>query len=393
MAEETVPYSSLDTPAVLIDMNKLEGNIRKMSQLATEAGVRLVPHVKVHECAAIAKMQIQAAACGVDVGGRGQAEAMAKEGINDIIIAHPGFYGGPKLEALKELLNKPGLKLTVVVDMIEQAEGVSRAGQTVGRKVPVVIKVDTNTPAGGTRRHGVLPGEPVLNLAKLIRQLPGVEFTGIYAHEMEDENPTIESVEKAAYETASLMTETAKMLKGEGIPIEHVSMGASNTLPSTCRYIKEGKFPEITEVHPGNCVIGDIGYMKILANTRESCAVTVLTTVMSTTHSDFAMLDAGYKTFGADSNIDRREEPGFFWNGMPSYGSIQGRPDLWLGILHGESSSVFYKTPAKKLSLGERLEIVPNNATLVINLHDQIYGVRDGEVERVFPVTGRGRGT
>lgn len=392
MAKQNIPFPSLDTPAVLVDMDKLEANIRKMSQLAAEAGVRLVPHVKVHECAEIAKMQIQAGAYGVDVGSRGQAEAMAEEGIDDIIIAHPGFYGGPKLEALKELLNKPGLKLTLVVDMLEQAEGISRAGQAVGRKVPVVIKVDTNTPAGGFCRFGVLPGETVLNLAKQIRQLPSVEFIGIYAHEMEGENLTMEGMEKAAFKTAALMTETAKMLKDEGISIEHVSMGASNTFPSTCRYIKEGKFPEITEVHPGSCVIGDIGYMKILANTRESCAVTVLTTVMSTTHSDFAMIDAGYKTLGLASNIGHREDPDFFWKDMPSYGSIQGRPDLWLGSLSGESSTVFYRDPTKKLTLGERLEIVPNNATLVINLHDQIYGVRNGVVEKVFPVTGRGRG-
>ena len=390
---QNIAFPSLDTPAVLVDIDKLEANIRKMSQLAAEAGVRLVPHVKVHECAAIAKMQIQAGACGVDVGGKGQAEAMAAEGIDNIIIAHPGFYDGPKLEALKELLNKPGLKLTVVVDMLEQVEGISRAGQAAGRKVPVVIKVDTNTSTGGTRRFGVLPGEPVLNLAKQIRQLSGVQLIGIYAHERGGENPTMESLEEAAFKTASLITEAAKMLKGEGIPIEYVSMGSSNTFPPTCRYIKGGKFPEITVVHPGICVIGDIGYMKTLANTRESCAVTVLTTVMSTTHSDFAMIDAGYKTLGSDSNIGHREDPGFFWKDMPSYGSIQGRPDLWLGSLSGESSAVFYRDPTKKLSFGERLEIVPNNATLVINLHDQIYGVRKGVVEKVFPVTGRGRGT
>lgn len=391
MTQNSTPFPSLDTPAVLVDMDKLEANIQEMSQLAAEAGVRLRPHVKVHECAEIAKMQIEAGACGVEVGSMGQAEAMAEEGLDDIIIAHPGFYGDHKLETLKRLLNKPGLKVTVAVDMLEQAEGVSQAGQAVGQKVPVLLKIDTSRDAGGTQRHGVLPGEPALNLAKKLCQLTSIEFAGIYAHEMGAE-PTAEGVDTVASKTAEIMAETTKMLRGKGITVEHVSVGASPTFRATCRHIKEGKFPEITEIHPGNCVIGDIMYMRARGNTRETCTVTVLTTVMSTTHSDWVMIDAGYKTFGADSLIGHRETPDFFWKGKPSFGSIQRRPDLWLGALSAETGHIFYTEPEKKLSLGERLEIVPNNATLVINIHDRIYGVRKGMVERVFTVTGRGRG-
>jgi D-serine deaminase-like pyridoxal phosphate-dependent protein len=359
-----------------------------------EAGIRLRPHVKVHECAEIAKLQIEAGACGVEVGPLAQAEAMAEAGINDINIAHPNFYGGPKLEILKKLLKKPGLKITIVVDMIEQAEGISQAGQATGRKVPVLIKLDTSLYAGGIRRHGVLPGEPALTLAKKLCQLPGIEFKGIYAHEMGSDEPTAAGVEKVALKTAEITTETARMLMREGFTIEHVSVGASPTFRTTCRYIKEGKFPEITEIHPGNYVIGDLMYMKLLSNTRETCAVTVLATVTSTTHEGWAMIDTGYKALGSESLIGWRETPGFYWEEMPSFGFIQGRPDLWLGSLSAESAHVFYKdTQKNKLNPGERLEIIPNNATLVINIHNQLYGVRNGAVERVLTVTGRGRGS
>jgi D-serine deaminase-like pyridoxal phosphate-dependent protein len=204
--------------------------------------------------------------------------------------------------------------------------------------------------------------------------------------------PTPEGKEEAAWEAATIMTENAKMLRQHGFQLEHVSVGASPTFRATCRFLTEGKFPDITEIHPGQCTIGDLMYMMAGGNLREACAVTVLTTVMSTSHSDWAMIDAGYKTFGAESIIGKRETPGFFWNGMPSYGSVQGRPDLWLGRLSAETSSLYYRDPARKLSLGERLEIVPNNATLVINIHDRIYGVRNGVAEEVIPVTGRGRG-
>lgn len=386
MAKQNILFPSLNTPAVLVDLDKLEANIREMSQLAAEAGVRLRPHVKVHECASIAKLQIEAGACGVEVGSVEQAEGMAEEGINDVIIAHP-FYGSHKLEILERLLNKKELKLAVVVDMIEQAKGISQVGQAVGRKVHVLLKIDL----GKASRYGVSPGEAALEITKKLRQLPGIEFMGIYGHEIGGK-PTEEGVSEAAFEAATMMTRTAELLRKGGISVEHVSTGASPTFRATCRYLKEGKFPEITEIHPGQCVIGDIMYMKAFGNKRETCAVTVLTSVMSTSHANHAVIDAGYKCLGAESIISSRDEPGFFWEGRPSFGSVQGRPDLWFGRLSAETSCIYYMDTKKRLSLGERLEIVPNNATLVINIHERLYGVRNGILERVFPVTGRGRG-
>ncbi len=392
MAAENVLYPSLDTPVVLVDMDKLEANIAEMSRFAAEAGVRLRPHVKVHECADIARMQIEAGACGIDVGSMGQAEAMAEAGLDDILISHPGYYGGHKFERLKRLLSRPGLKITLVLDMIEQALGVSRAGEAVGRTVPVLIKVDTNAPLGGYSRLGILPGEPLLDFARQIRGLDNIELKGIYAHEI-GAKPTPEGVAKMAYETASLMAEMAGMLRKEGIAVEHVSVGASPTFRDTCRYLKEGKISGITEIDPGNCVIGDLGYMKNLANTREACAVTVLATVISTSHPEKAAIDAGYKTFGADFSISHVKEPDFYWQGLPSFGSAQNRPDIWPGRLSAETGYLYYKDPGKRLGFGERVEIVPNNATLVINIHNELYGVRNGAVERVFTVTSRGRGS
>jgi len=388
MTEQKMPYPSLDTPAVLVDLNTLETNIKEMSQLAAEAGVRLRPHVKVHENASIAKMQIERGACGVEVGVVEQAEAMAEQGIEDIIIAHPNFYGGPKGEILKKLFTKPQLKLALLVDMLEQAGIISQMAQAVGKKARVLIKIDL----GRSPRFGVHSGEPALNFAKQLRQLPGIDLIGIYGHEMVIK-PTPEGIDEVALEAATIMTENARLLRKEGIAIEHVSVGASSTFRSTCRFMKEDKFSEITEIHPGAFAIGDIRYMRMGGNTREACAVTVLTTVMSTSHPDWVVIDAGYKTFGSDSLIEHRDAPEFFWNGRPSFGSVQRRPDLWFGRISAEIGCLYYTDPnKKKLSFGERLEIVPNNATLVINIHDQIYGVRNGVVEKVIPVTGRGRG-
>ncbi len=387
MAEQKIRYPSLNTPAVLVDLDTLEANISGMSRRAAEAGLKLRPHAKIHENATVARKQIAAGACGVEVGVVEQAEAMAEQGIDDIIIAHPGYYGGPKGEILKKLLTKSGLKLALVVDMLEQAEIISQLAQAAGRKAHMLIKIDL----GRSTRFGVPPGKPVLDLAVQLRKLPGIELIGIYAHEM-GIKPTPEDIDEVALEAAQIMTENARMLRDKGMEIEHVSVGASSTFPSTCRFCKEGKFPELTEVHPGAFAIGDIRYMKMGGNTREACAVTVLTTVISTSHSDWAVIDAGYKTFGSDSLFEYRDSPDFWWQGRLSYGLAQGRPDLWFGRMSAEIGFLYYVKPGKKLNLGERLEIVPNNATLTINIHDQVYGVRNGVVEEVMPVTGRGRG-
>lgn len=385
-----VLYPDLKTPAVLIDMDKLEANIKEMSDLCQSAGVKLRAHVKVHMCADIVKMQLAAGAYAVELGTVYGAEALAEAGINDILIAHPTPYTSDKAETLKRLLKRAGQKTIVALDMVEQAQTVSAIGQEMGRKVPAVLKVDVNAVINGFSRLGVLP-EAALKTAKEFVKLPGIDFKGIYAHEM-PLNTTREGLEKAALDCCTLMVDLAKLLKKEGIPVEHLSVGGSPTIRAISKFIREGKFREITEVHPGNFVIGDISYMHEGGNTRDMCAGTVLVTVTSTTHPEKAIIDAGFKTFGADYLIGAAKEPGYWWNGWPTFGEVQDRPDLRCGFLSAEVGSIYYMDPTKKLQVGERLEIVPNNITLVIAMHDPIYGVRKGEVERTFSVTGHGRG-
>jgi D-serine deaminase-like pyridoxal phosphate-dependent protein len=388
MHEHGMPISALETPAIVIYMDVLEANIVEMSRLAREAGVKLRPHTKIHECPEIAKMQIAGGACGIEVGTVERAVCMAEAGIDDILIAHP-FYGDQKLDILKRLLGESGLKLTVLVDMAEQAAAISQVGEGLGKRIPVLLKINT-----GGDRFGVRPGEPAVDMAKRLSRLAGIAFEGIYAHESGGK-PTQESLDRLALDVATMTVETARLLRQAGIPAPHVSVGASPTLRPTCALLREGRFLEITEIHPGHCVIGDMWHVYALANTREACAAAVLCAVMSTADPRYVVIDAGYKTFGADSLIQYRDLPGFFWEGKPSYGSVQGRPDLWLGRLAAESACVQYMAaavpPEKRLRVGDRLEIVPNNATLAISMQEKLFGIRGGVVERIFGVAGRDR--
>ncbi len=212
MKERQIPVSAIATPAVIVYLDVLEANIASMSRLAREAGVRLRPHTKIHECPDIAKMQIAGGACGIEVGAIERALCMADAGIDDILIAHP-FYGDHKLAILRRLLDKPGQKITVMVDMMEQAEGISLLGKAIGRAIPTLLKVNT-----GGDRFGVRPGEPALRMAKQLCRMAGIDFQGIYVHESGGK-PTREGMDRLAIESATMAVETARLFLKEGIPV------------------------------------------------------------------------------------------------------------------------------------------------------------------------------
>jgi len=385
MAKQNISYPSLDTPAVLVDLDKLEANINEAQRLAAIAEVKVRPHGKCHECAEITKMQIKAGAIGVSSAKLEEAERMAEEGIEDIMVLHP-FYGDHKLEKLKRLISRPKLKLSCVVDMVEHAEGVSQVGQAIGKKIPVLLKIDT-----GVKRFGVLPGEPALKRAKEICQMPGIELVGIIAHESTHGERTAEGVDRVSREVPALMAATARLLRNNGIEIKDVALGSTPSLRNV-PILKD--FPEITEIHPGMYIFGDMMYVSNFAMTEDQCSLSVLVTVIDTytTPPPRAVIDAGGKTFTPEVLIHLRGEPSYFWEGRPRFGRVKGRPDLWFGRLPAENGVLYFTGPNKRINLGERLEIIPNNASMVVSIHNEIYGVRNGVAEKVFKITGRGLG-
>jgi len=362
-----------------VDLDKLDQNIKKMARLAADADVKLRPHTKTHLSPYIAKLQVKAGASGICVAKIGEAQAMADEGLDDIMVVHP-FYGSPKFKALHELLvQKPKLKLSLVVDMPEQAQEISKVGVALGKKIPVLLKIYT-----GGGRFGVMPGEEALRMAKSIASLPGIDFAGIKAHENTRGASTPEANEKVARDTAEIVTEVVRKLKNEGLPVRIVAVGSTPSILGTLRV--RSSYPEITEIHPGSYIFGDAQYMHRFWFTEETVALTVLTTVISI-RENRAMIDAGYMTFDAYL-------PSFLQTayGYARHGYVKGQVDLKLGNSTQEVSILTMTDPSKPLSIGDRLEIIPNHAGLVVNLHSQLYGVRGGKVERVIPVSCREKG-
>ena len=232
-----------------------------------------------------------------------------------------------------------------------------------------------------------MPGQPAIDLADILIQIQGIRLVGILTHESSSSLSSPSDIQTLAYETAFQMNSTAKSLKTNGIELTDVILGSTPTARDLCRYAEE--FPEITEIHPGAYVFGDVMYMNALSTRESSCAATVLSTVVSIPNENRACIDGGYKTFGADPLLFLSERTGM----KPRFGIVKGRPELEITRLTEEIGILSLNNPNVKLGIGDRIEVIPNHVSLSVNLHDKMYGVRNGELELEIPVTCRGMDT
>ncbi len=368
----------LDTPALIIDLDKLEFNIRDMANFARQQGVKLRPHIKSHKIPEIALMQVREGAVGVTVAKLGEAEVMAQAGIEDILIANQ-ITGPAKIKRLLGLAER--VRVCVAVDSLEGAGLLSQAAVGRNLQLGVVVEVDS-----GLRRCGVLPGEEVVDLAKGILELPGLSFQGIMTHagHVYGMECWQEAVEVGRRE-GELMLEVARLLEGAGIAAKEVSVGSTPTAKVS------GQVKGVTEIRPGNYVFYDAIQMALGVVGPERCALTVLSTVISTPAPDRVVLDAGSKTLALDKGAHGASL-------VKGFGIIlggDGLPERSLSIerLSEEHGVVAVEAgfSAEKPKLNARVRIIPNHACTVINLFDQVYGVRGEVVETVWKVAARGK--
>jgi len=373
-------YPSLDTPSVLVDLDKLETNITAMAAMTAEAGLTLRPHTKVHKGTYVSQLQMEAGAAGVSISKISEAAVYARAGIDDITVVHP-FYGDHKLAMLRDIL--PQTHIRCVVDSLEGAKALGQVGQATGKNVPVLLKVDT-----GTNRFGVIPGQATLKMARELIQIPGIVLVGLLNHESVFNESSAEGVTRLTLDSAQLMCDTARLLKKEGIPTQDVATGSTATAPILCHHAN--RFPEITELHPGAYVFGDWKYIHGFGVAQADCAATVLVTVISTPNSGWACIDGGQKSFSADPLLFVSARAGQSRPWQPVYGSVKDWPEIKLSRLSEEVGILSLNSAESAPKIGDRLEIVPNHIALTINLHDKLYGVRQGQVACEIPVPCRG---
>lgn len=350
----------LDTPALLVDLDAMERNIAKTAALLKGAGVNWRPHTKGQKVPEIAKLEIAAGAIGVTCAKLGEAEVMADNGVDHILIANQ-VVGPQKAARLAALCRRADV--TVSVDSEANVAELDAAARAAGVRIPVVVEVNI-----GINRCGAEPGEPTVALAKRVQGTPGLRFVGVMGWEGHARRFTDPEQRRVACEEAvGMLTWTAQQCREAGLPVEIVSCGGTGTAEFSSRV------PGVTEMQAGGIIFNDVYYSE-LGLDREF-ALTVLSTVISRPTPTRIVTDAGKKTMSSDNRPPRPI----------------GLSDVTSVSLSAEHGKVELAEPNTDLRVGDKLEWIVGYSDTTVCLHDQIYGLRRGRVESVWPVLARGK--
>jgi D-serine deaminase-like pyridoxal phosphate-dependent protein len=341
----------LDTPAMLVDLDIAEANIASMAAFARRSGLRLRPHLKTHKSLAMARRQLTAGAVGLCAATVGEAAAFAAGGVTDLTLAYP-VVGARKLERLAAVCR--AADLTLVADSTPVADGYQEVARQAGRTLRVLIEVDT-----GMGRVGATP-DAAPGLARHLSGCHGLEFHGILTHA----GHAHDAEGQLGIERVAIMGAVRAELERAGHEVAVVSAGSS----LTARYLSAAD--GITEIRPGTYVYNDLRTLACWSCTYEEIAATMLATVIRVDGTR-VVVDAGSKTLTTSTD--------------PVYGQghLLSRPDGAFTRL-SEEHGVLSVDGAPRLSVGDRVRILPIHACVWSDLQPEVYGIRDGHVvERI----------
>ncbi len=350
----------IDTPALILDLKLLEHNIKLMSDFSSRVKAELRPHVKAHRTPMIAQKQVEAGAKGITCAKVSEAEVMIEHGLKDIFIANQ-VVGENKIARLIRLAKKG--KVSVAVDSVTNARSISRLASDKGMKIEVLIEVDI-----GTHRCGLKPGRPVLELAKEIQRLQGVELRGLMGYEgFAGSIIDFEDRKKACTDALESMIRTRDLLEDARIDVEVVSLGSTGT------YRISGSYPGVTEIRPGSYVLSSVKHQRIVPEFE--VAFTLLSTVISRPSEDRAVIDAGRNAISYDQ-------------GLPLVRGLEG---VELVKLYDEHGVLKIRNRKVELEVGDKIELIPTHPCTTVALHDKMFCIDEGILEDIWNIATRGK--
>ncbi len=341
----------LETPVPVVDIDCLKANIARLQAYLDKHKIANRPHIKTHKIPAIAKMQMEAGAVGITCQKVSEAEVMSNAGFDDIFLPY-NIIGESKLKRLMALASH--LDVSVTADSAYTVRGLSNAAQQAGLSLTVLVECDM-----GMHRCGVQSPREAAELARLISGLPNLHFGGLMTF------PTSDLLDDFVRETRSL-------LKDDHLSIERVSGGGTPNVWQAHTHT------ELTEHRAGVYVYGDRLSMRSGAMTLDTCALKIITTIVSRPTRERGILDAGSKTFSSDLH------------GLDGYGYICEYPEAKIYALSEEHGMVDFSACARPPEIGERVSVIPNHCCTVTSLSDEVVGVRGDQVEVTWQVRARG---
>lgn len=369
-AKPGMDADDIQTPALVLDLDALERNIKKMGDYAKAHGMRHRAHGKMHKSVDVLKLQMElGGAVGVCCQKVSEAEVFARAGIKEILVSNQVRNPG-KIERLVQLPKLSGGEVIVCVDDVANVADLSAAAVKAGTQLGVFVEIDC-----GAGRCGVTTTPAVVEIAKAAVAADNLTYRGIQAYQGAMQHMDSFDDRKAKIDTAIAQVQDAvDALKAEGIETDLVSGGGTGS------YYFESNSGLYNELQCGSYAFMDADYGRILDHEGKRIdagewenAFFILTSVMSHAKADKAICDAGLKAQSVDS-------------GLPF---IYGRDDVEYVKCSDEHGVI--ADPKGVLKVNEKLKLVPGHCDPTANVHDWYVGVRNGKVECVWPVSARGR--
>ena len=336
--------TEVPTPALLLDLDVFEANLSRMAEAAKAAGKQLRPHVKAHKCVEIARLQLEAGACGVCVATVAEAEMMARAGVGGLLLT------SPVADPIK-MARIVATGAMVVVDHLRQVRWYQDAASSANTQVDVLVDLDV-----GDHRTGAANLEAAVDIALAIDQASHLSLRGVQAYSVSGSHG------QEAAPTWEIAAAARDAFASHGLHTDIVSGGSTGT------WNVDLQVPAVTELQAGSYPLMDLAYRKIGVDFGN--AMTILTTVISANHSDFVTVDGGFKAFSTDRafgpEVVGLANTGYRWGG-DEFGYVDG--------------------PNAKL--GSRIEFIPPHCDPTVNLYDRIYACRGKHVEAIWPVMER----
>ncbi len=349
-------YSELDTPAVLIDLDRAESNLRKAQDAADKAGIALRPHIKTHKLPFFAKKQVDLGAVGITVQKLGEAEVMADAGLTDLLLTF-NIIGAAKLQRLKALHDR--VTIRVVADSPDCVTGLAQAFTNAEHRLGVFVECDT-----GMGRCGVQSPAAALDLARQIIAAPGLEFAGLMTY------PAAGKYREAA----QWLADSRNVFSAAGVDLPAITTGGTPDI----WHMDEAAIVA-TEYRPGTYIYMDRSQVAAGAASLDDCALTVLATVVSRPTETRAIIDAGSKALTSDLL------------GLVGHGHVLEFPDAKIVGLSEEHGTLDISACASKPKIGDLVRIIPNHCCPVTNLFDQVHLIRGDVLVETMAVAARGR--
>ena len=358
----------LDTPALCVDLDRLEANIAKMQAAVKRNGIATRPHAKTHKCAAIAKLQMAAGAIGICTAKISEAEALAKAGLDKICMT----TANPSVNKIRRAmqLRKRLPNFIQAVDEEKNARDLSDAAKEARIVADVVIDVAVGS------RSGIPAGDDAVALAKLVDTLPGLKLRGMLSYDGGAQHVnTFAARKERALKGVEENAKVFAAMKAAGLNAEIFSGGGTGT------YSVQHLTPGFTDVQVGSYIFMDMQYLAIGSEDGSpvyndfASSLTVLATILNNRFPGRLTTDAGAKALTLNT-----PRPG-----------VIGEPEMQYNAGSDEFGSITYKEASKSYKIGDRLEVIVPHCDPVVNLYDQIYAIRKDRVEAVWPVTARGK--